>query len=124
MRVSLANFERKKECLLKDPFPGFQECMRLMRKRNAQLQEDGFHFLLPHAHEYVAQLIDEFSHEADQGLRCWLLELLAEARDPNALPLFLEYLQSDERGLKTMAIRGLKQLNTKEARRALWEARV
>src|SRR5258708_36673750 len=98
--------------------------MRLMRKHDAQLQEDGFHLLLPHAHEYVAQLIDEFSHETDPGLRCWLLELLAEAKDPNALPLFLEYLHSDETSLKTMAIRGLKQLNTKEARRALWEAGV
>jgi len=124
VRVSLANSERKKECLLKDPFPGFQECMRLMRKHDAQLQEDGFHFLLPHAHEYVAQLIDEFSHEADPGLRYWLLELLAEAKDPNALSLFLEYLQSDERSLKAIAVHGLKQLNTKEARRALWEAGV
>lgn len=96
--------------------------MRLMRKHDAQLQEDGFHFLLPRVHEYVAQLIDEFSHEADPGLRCWLLELLAEAKDPNALSLFLEYLQSDESSLKAIAIHGLKQLNTKEARRALWEA--
>jgi hypothetical protein len=94
-----------------------------MRKSDAQLQEDGFHFLFPHAHEYVAQLIEEFSHEANPGIRCWLLELLAEAREPGAFPLFLEYLQSDEKSLKTMAIRGLKQLNTKEARRALWEAR-
>ena len=88
--------------------------MCLMRKHDAQLQEEGFHILLPHAHEYVAQLIEEFSPETDPGLRCWLLELLAEAKDPNTLPLFLEYRQSDERGLI--------QLHTKEARRALWEA--
>lgn len=75
-----------------------------------------------HAHEHVGQLIDEFSHEADPGLRCWLLELLAEARNPNILSLFLEYLQSDESRLRMIAVHGLKQLNTKEARRALWEA--
>lgn len=89
---------------------------------DAQLQEEGFHILLPHAHEYVAQLIEEFSPETDPGLRCWLLELLAEAKDPNTLPFFLEYRQSDERGLKTVVNRGLIQLHTKEARRALWEA--
>ncbi len=44
---------------------------------NAQLQEDRFYFLLPRAYEYVEQLIDEFSHETDPGLRYWLLELLA-----------------------------------------------
>ncbi len=96
--------------------------MRLMRKRDAQLQEDGFHFLLPHAHEYVQQLIDEFSHETDSGLRWWLLELIAEARDARAFSLFLEYLHSDDRGLRVMALHGLKLLDTKEARRALWEA--
>ena len=105
-------------------FPGFQECMSLMRKPDAQLQEDGFRLLLPHAHEYTQQLLDEFAQDSDPGLRCWLLELLAEAREPNALPLFREYLQSEEGNLKTLAIRGLKQLNTKEARRALWEAKI
>ena len=74
----LFDFTRQRERLLKKRFPGFQECMRLMRKRDAQLQEDGFHFLLPHAHEYVQQLIDEFSHETDSGLRWWLLELIAD----------------------------------------------
>ncbi len=109
---------------MKGSFPGFQECMQLMRKSDAQSQEDGFHFLLPHAHEYTQQLMDAFSQETDHGLRCWLLELLAEGRDPVALPLFLSYLHSDDKSLKTLAIRGLKHLNTKEARRALWEAGV
>lgn len=109
---------------MKSQVPGFQEGMRLMRKRDPQLQEDGFHLLLSHAHEYTQQLMNEFAHETDPGLRCWLLELLAEARDLDTLPLFLDYLHSDETSLKMMAIRGLKQLNTKEARRALWEAGV
>lgn len=98
--------------------------MRLMRKRDPQLQEDGFHILLPHAHEYTQQLMDECAQETDLGLRCWLLELLAETRNADALPFFLTYLHSDETGLKDMAIHGLKQLNTKEARRALWETGV
>ena len=34
--------------------------MCLMRKRDAQLQEEGFHLLLSHAHEYAQQLMDEF----------------------------------------------------------------
>ncbi|GLV59841.1 hypothetical protein KDH_66650 [Dictyobacter sp. S3.2.2.5] len=107
---------------MKKRVPKFQEGMRLMRHSDPQLQEDGFHLLLPYAHEYTQQLIDSFRQEADSGLRHWLLELLSAAKDPEALPIFLEYLHSDESGLKSEAIRGLKILNTKEARRALWEA--
>ena len=98
--------------------------MRLMRQRDAMTQEEGFHALLPHAHEHTQQLMDEFAHETDYGLRCWLLELLGEAKDPKTLPLFLEYLSGDDDMLRYWAIRGLKLLNTKEARRALWDAGV
>jgi len=98
--------------------------MRLMRKRDAQLQEDGFHALLPHTREYLPQLMDEFEQETNLGLRCWLLELIGEARDPRAFALLLGYLQSENDSLKSWAIEGLKLLNTKEARRALWEAGV
>jgi len=98
--------------------------MRLMRQHDPQMQEDGFHLLRSQAHKYTQQLMNEFAQETDPGLRCWLLELLAEVRDPDVLPLFLEYLHSDETSLKFWVIRGLKQLNTKEARRALWEAGV
>lgn len=109
---------------MKEHFPGFQACMSLMRKKDAQLQEEGFALLLPHAQEYLEQLIDEFSRETDPGLRCWLLELIARAKDPRAFPLFLTYLQSDVCSLKTWAVYGLELLDTKEARRALWEAGV
>ena len=108
----------------KERFPGFQECMRLMRKHDPQLQGDGFHLLRSHAHEYTQQLLNEFARETDHGLRCWLLELLGEARDPETFALFVEYLQSNDESLRFWAIWGLKQLNTKEARRALWEAGV
>ncbi len=95
-----------------------------MRKRDPQLREDGFHALLPHVHEHIEQLIDEFSHETDRGLRCWLLELIGEAKSPEAFPLFVEYLNGDDEWLRDWAIYGLKKLNTKEARRILWEADV
>ena len=107
---------------MKKRIPKFQECMRLMHKRDPQMQEDGFHLLLSQAHDYTQQLIEEFVQETDPGLRCWLLELLVETRNSDALPLFLQHLHSKETDLRVIAIRGLKQLDTKEARRALWEA--
>jgi len=108
----------------KEKFPGFNECMRLMRKHDPQLKEEGFGYLLSRSHDYVDALIAEFQAERDHGLRCWLLELIGEARSTAAFPLLLEYLYSEDESLRSWAIRGLQHLDTKEARRVLWEAGV
>ena len=106
----------------RDSFPGFAECMRLMRRRDPQQMEDGFHLLQARAHEFVPELIAEFRGESKHGLRCWLLELLGYARSEAAYPLFLEFLESEDESLRDWAIRGLRELDTKEARRTLWAA--
>src|SRR6185369_11252742 len=98
----------------KRKFPGFDACMQMMRKRDPQLQEDGFWYLLPHAHEYVDELMAEFHKETDHGLRCWLLELIGHARSPQAFALLLEHLRGDDESFWTYAMRGLKALDTKE----------
>jgi hypothetical protein len=108
---------------MKTKFPGFAKCMELVRKHNPQLQEDGFALLRPHAHEYVGELIEEFQRESKSGLRCWILELLCEARSPKTVPLFIDVLSDDDENLWSWAICGLHELNSKEARLALWEAR-
>ncbi|MDI5975706.1 HEAT repeat domain-containing protein [Amycolatopsis magusensis] len=102
----------------------FQQALRLMRSRDPQAREDGFHFLLPHAAEHADQLIDEFAREpTDHGLRCWLLELIGQARSPKALPVLAEQLRSNDELLRSWAVRGLEQLATKPARYELWKAR-
>jgi len=106
----------------RDKFPGFSACMRMMRQHDPRIQEDGFHFLMREAHRFVDELIVEFDSETDHGLRCWLLELLGDARDPKALPIFLKHLKGDDDSFRAWAVEGLKSLNTKEARRALYEA--
>ncbi|MCP2246162.1 HEAT repeat domain-containing protein [Lentzea aerocolonigenes] len=99
----------------------FAEAMRLMRRRDPQLREDGFWALKPHAAEHVDELIEAFHAEQDHGLRAWLFELIAEARDPKALPLLVRHLANEE--LRMYAVHGLKALNTKEARTALYRDR-
>jgi hypothetical protein len=98
--------------------------MWLMRRHNSQTQEDGFGLLLPHAAEHVDELMAEFAREQDDhGLRCWLLELIGEARSPKALALLVEQLHSDDESFRSWAVRGLQRLDTKEAREQLWRAR-
>ncbi len=94
-----------------------------MRSRDAQIQENGFFALLPHAAEHVDDLLAAFDTEQDHGLRRWLLELVAAARSPKALPLLSRQLASADEGLRHRAARGLSALATPEARAALYEAR-
>jgi hypothetical protein len=107
----------------KTKFPGFKKCMEMMRKRDPQIQEDGFHWLKPQAAEFVHELIEAFENE-ESDLRYWLLELIGEARSPEAFSVLAEQLQNRaDESLRNWAARGLGMLGTKEARRLLWEAR-
>lgn len=103
---------------------GFEAAMRLMRSHDPQRQEDGFQHLRAHAAEHVEELIEHFEHEHhDQGLRHWLLELIAAAESPTAVSLLTAQLDSPDESLRGWANTGLTRLNTPEARSALWRAR-
>ncbi|MET9626260.1 hypothetical protein ABZX92_02245 [Lentzea sp. NPDC006480] len=99
----------------------FEEAMRMMRHRDPQMQEDGFGVLEPHAAEHLDELIEAFREEQDRGLRAWLFELIAAARDSKALPLLVQHLVDDD--LRGYAVHGLVVLDTKEARTALYRDR-
>ncbi|WP_432887944.1 HEAT repeat domain-containing protein [Kribbella sp. CA-245084] len=98
----------------------FTRGMGMMRKHNPQIQEDGFGLVKQVAHEHVADLITAYSGEEDHGLRCWLLELIGEARSAEALPVLREALASPDESIRDWARIGLEQLGTKEARALLW----
>jgi hypothetical protein len=108
---------------MKPKFPGFDKCMEMMRSRNPQTQEDGFHFLLPKASEHIRDFIAAFESEKAFGLRCWLLELIGAAKSNDAFGFLSGQLQSSEWQLRYWAIKGLKELDTKESRTLLWNAR-
>jgi hypothetical protein len=103
---------------------GFHDAMRLMRSRDPQCQEDGFHQLLPHAADHLDELIAQFGQEqGDHGLRCWLRELTGAARSPQALPVLTAQLNSEDEPLRDWAAARLKKPGTPEARTLLWRAR-
>ena len=97
--------------------------MRLMHSHNPQIREDGLNQLRPHVTQHLEELITEFNREADHGLRCWLLELIGEARSPDALPVLVEQLHGADESLRSWAIRGLEQLDTKAVHYQLHRAR-
>lgn len=104
-------------------FPGFEQCLQMMRSKVATIQEDGFHFLAPRAEDYLDDLIAALRSEEDSYLKGWLLGIIGEAKSPRAFPVFLEYLHSSDDTLRSWAESGLEKLNTtSEGWRLLWEA--
>jgi hypothetical protein len=101
----------------------FTQALQSMRSPDLRLRTHGFDFLREHADAYTGELLAEFANEPDEELRCWLLELIAEARSSEALPVLAGQLESDDESLRFWAIRGLEMLDTREARDALDEAR-
>ncbi|WP_217711200.1 HEAT repeat domain-containing protein [Actinomadura sp. NAK00032] len=87
------------------------------------MREGAFDFLREHADAYVDELIAEFAAEDDPGLRCWLLELVAEARSGKALEVFRDQLESPDESLRFWAARGLEMLDTRAAEQVLEQAR-
>ncbi|HTF07415.1 MAG TPA: HEAT repeat domain-containing protein [Asanoa sp.] len=88
----------------------FARALRLMRRRDPQLAEDGFQRLRGLAAAHVDRLIDEFRRETDHGVRCCLLELIAETRSPRAESLLTAQARSDDESLRDWATQGLRLL--------------
>lgn len=101
----------------------FAQAMESMRSQDPRVSTRGFDFLREHADAYVDELIAAFAQEPDDELRCWLLELICEARSPSALRVLAGELESDDESLRFWAIRGLEMLDTREARHELYLAR-
>jgi hypothetical protein len=101
----------------------FDQAMQSMREKDPRAREGAFDFLREHADSYVDELVAEFTAEQDQDLRCWLLELLAEARSAKALDVFRGELESPDESLQFWAVRGLEMLDSRDADQALEQAR-
>ena len=78
--------------------------------------------LRQNASTHADELIAAVRAETDERVRRILLDTLAQAPPPEALPVLLEHLRSQDESLRYEAEAGLRSLNTPEARKALWEA--
>lgn len=103
-------------------FPGFVSSMAMLRNRkDAEAQEAGYHWLLPHIGEFVEPLLAELEAERDPYIQGWILELLGEARDARAFPAFVQHLLSPDASVRRWAETALRQLGqSREGRQVLW----
>ena len=105
-------------------FPAVQKCVELLKNGNLQgtwidIIADG---LTTQASDHLEALIAIYRAESDEWVRGILLSAIVEAQLMQALPFLVEILSSDRTQLKESAIHGLKLLNTREARIALWNS--
>jgi hypothetical protein len=105
-------------------FPGVAKCVELLGRGNVQggLLEIVLGELQDHAATHAAELIATFQAQKSTRVRCLLLMTFCDAKLPEAMPLFVEHLRSEEESLRHWSEEGLRALNTPEARKALWEA--
>jgi hypothetical protein len=105
-------------------FPGVAACIELLGRRNVQgsLVDIIRGELQENAGGHATELIAAFQAEKDERVRRILLGILCEARLPEALPLFVDHLRSEDESLRIWAEEGLRSLDTHESRKALWEA--
>jgi hypothetical protein len=105
-------------------FPGMAKCVELLRDRNTKgtYLETIEGEIQIHAKEHLDELIAIIRND-DSHIGAWLLEALAEAKVPEAEEFLIENLQSAAPHRRFWAIYGLKNLDTKSARKALWDAR-
>ncbi|MGC4864736.1 HEAT repeat domain-containing protein [Micromonospora sp. DT53] len=120
-RELTTRWEHNRERAIRTSIGNFGRALGMMRSRDPQLAEDGFGLLQAMAGQHVDELVDEFGRETDYSMRCWLLELIGDARSPPAFELLAAELLSDDESFSGRAERGLRALDTKDARRLLWQ---
>jgi hypothetical protein len=105
-------------------FPGLAKCVELLHSRNVRgsYLDTILYEIRIHAETYLNELIAHIRND-DSHVGTWLLAQLAEARLPDAEGFFIECLQSTDSRRRYWAIIGLKDLDTKSSRQALWYAR-
>ena len=106
-------------------FPGVAKCVELLRSGNAcgTWVDIICNELTKNARENVEELISatRVELERDSNVGRMLLHVVADSKLPEAFGMFVELLKSPDLTLRQYGVEGLKQLDTKEARRLIWE---
>lgn len=104
-------------------FPGVAKCVDLLKRGN--VQGAWIDIICWQFEEHSAETLDELMSaiRADENaeIRLILMGALENAALPESLPLWEEFLQSTNGDEREYAARALQAINTKEARRLLWE---
>ena len=95
-----------------DEFPGFDTCIALIRSDDPGTAEDGYFWLEGRAGQYAHQLISLVEAEPDSFIRSYFVELLAAAKDPNAIPTLISEMSHPNQQVRYWAVTGLEEIGS------------
>ncbi len=93
-------------------FPGFQECLKLIKSKNPMEFEDGFHLLLPHVREFGEAIVELIKIETDPKIQSRLVELLGECEDEKYKSIFESLLTSKDHDVVAWSLTSLEKLSS------------
>ncbi|HEX5106488.1 MAG TPA: hypothetical protein VFV87_21865 [Pirellulaceae bacterium] len=105
-------------------FPGVAECARLIRagKARGSMAEIIVHELAENAAECLPEMIATFRDDPDATVRLYVMMALDIARPPAAVGFLADVLREGDPRFTPYAKWALQGINTRESRRALWDA--
>ncbi|MCP4784401.1 MAG: hypothetical protein GY878_12695 [Fuerstiella sp.] len=105
-------------------FPGVDECARLILDRKATgAWADIVHFeLAENASDHLADMIDAFRNHTSDDVAVYILMALETAALPESVEFLSDVLCSGDARFTSYAKRALTAIDTRESRRALFNA--
>jgi hypothetical protein len=105
-------------------FPGVAECVRLIRagKARGSWADIIADEMARHASLHLPELIETFRTDSSDQVRLFVMMALEMARLPESIPFLAEVLRQGNSDFTPYAERGLRDIDTPQARAALWEA--
>jgi hypothetical protein len=105
-------------------FPGVAECVLLINEHKVRgVVTDIIVFeLAEHAGSCLPDLIQAFRDNPSGDVRMFVLMALEIARLPESVEFFGEVLRDGDPRYRPYALRALKDIDTRESRKLLWQA--
>lgn len=103
--------------------PSIAECVRLLHTHNVGgVWNDFISFALAdHAENSLPELIDAFRNE-EEVVAVYVMMAIEMAKPPAAIPFLADVLKEGDVRFTPYAERALKEMDTRESRRVLWES--
>lgn len=112
-------------CRMFPRFPGVVECVRQLKltsARGSRLDTIAYE-LAANAASCLGEMIDTYRTEKRYLSRMIIMQALEDAKLPESILFLVEVLRQREEPFSIYAERGLEGINSRESRKALWEAK-
>ena len=87
--------------------PEFQDCVEMLRSRDAMTYEDGYQWLQGYLDDHLDEILRLMETEPDPINRSRLVELVGDSKNPRIIPNLQEELKHPNREVRMWAFNSL-----------------